>query len=586
MAFDGVYMRALCAEFNRLLIGARINKIQQPEKEELLITLKTLRDGSVRLLISANPSLPFIYITEENKISPLTAPNFCMLLRKHISNGRILKISQPGLERILDIEIEHQDEMGDLKVKHLITEIMGKYSNIIFTDENYMILDSIRHVPPTLSSVRTVLPGREWFIVTTQGKKDLFTETKEGFFQDLKPTDTCLSAFTDHYTGLSRPTVSEFLFSKGVDPDTFISSLQDNEKDRFYRLLEDFRDLLLKEDFSLEAAYEDRTPTAFSAFPLDSYRAKKDPVEIRTFTSPSELLFTYYRDRNIATNMKQRSQDMRKSAETLLSRAVKKLDLQNRQLKDAEKRDTYRLYGEMLTAYAYSLPEGEKNVTVINYLDDNRELTIPVDPDLSIRDNAKRYYDRYGKMKRTFEALTNQVAETQEEIEHLSSIIQAIDMAEENDVLKQIREEMTDAGYLKKAPSGNKKRERSQSRPYHYVSSDGFDIYIGKNNLQNEYLTFRLADNKDIWMHAKKMPGSHVIIRTEGKEVPDRTYEEAASLALYYSAGRDQDKGEVDYIEKKQIRKPNGARPGFVVYYTNYSMMAEPGIPDIKREDS
>ena len=584
MAFDGIFMKALRCELEKELKEARISKIQQPEKEELLITFKNPA-GQKRLLISANASLPFLYFTEENKPSPLTAPNFCMLLRKHIGSGRVVNVSQPGLERIIDITFEHLDELGDVKQKHLITEVMGKYSNIIFTDDKYMILDSIRHVPPTVSSVRTVLPGREYFIPETQGKRDLLTETEEGFLNNLKPTDTCLSALCDRYTGLSRPTVSEFFFAWGQDPDTFVSALTEAQKTAFLSVVMTLKEKVQRDAFEPETAYKEKAPEAFSALPLSSYRTDTAHYSIVSFASPSALLYTYYRDRNLATNMKQRSYDTRKAAQTLLERAVKKLDLQEKQIRDAEKRETYRLYGELLTAYSYSLPVGEKTVTVMDYLNNDRELQIPVDPDLSIADNAKKYYERYNKLKRTYEALSVQTEETRAQIEHLSSIIQAIDMAEDPEVLKQIREEMADAGFLKRSASNGKKIEKIHSQPYHYISSDGYDIYVGKNNLQNDWLTFKFANDHDIWMHAKKAPGSHVIIRTLGEEIPDRTYEEGAALAAYYSANRNAGKVEVDYAEKKHIKKPNASRPGFVVYYTNYSLMAEPDISGLRTED-
>ena len=577
MAFDGVLTRALVRELEQTLDDARITKIAQPESEELLITFKTF-SGQKKLLISANASLPLMYLTEENKQSPAQAPNFCMLLRKHIGSGHLISVSQPGLERIVDFTFEHLDELGDLRQKHLIVELMGKHSNIIFTDEHAMILDAIRHVPPSVSSVRTVLPGRDYFIAETQDKKDALTTSPEAFRASLDPLDTLGLSLFKHYTGFSKQTVSELLYESGLSEDRFVSDLSDPEKDRLTAVFTGAVQKITAGDFTAEIAYEGKTPVSFSALPLSSYRADPTHARVVSFETVSEMLETYYRERNIVTNMHQRSADLRKVVQTLLERAVKKHDLQEKQLKDTEKRETQRLYGELLNAYSYSLPVGEKSIKVLNYYT-NEEIDIPTDPDLSIADNAKKYFDKYTKQKRTYNALSELIQDTEAEIEHLSSIAVSIDMALSADDLIEIRQEMADAGYIKKNTAlKNGRKQKTASRPYHYLSSDGFDIYVGRNNLQNDELTFKFADGNDIWMHAKKTPGSHVIIKTNGAELPDRTYEEGAALAAYYSTARSNAKVEVDYVEKKQVKKPAGARPGFVVYYTNYSMVAEPDI--------
>ena len=582
MAFDGILVRALRNELDRELQDARINKIAQPEPEELIITFKT-RNGLKKVLISANASLPLIYLTEDNKQSPATAPGFCMLLRKHLNSARLLSVTQPGLERVIVFTIEHLDEMGDLKLKYLNIELMGKYSNIIFTDDRGVILDAIRHVPPSVSSVRTVLPGQPYFIPDTQNKINPESVTKEQFLELLDDKDRLSDVFFRHFTGFSGPAVQEILYHEDLDPDRYVSELSPDEKtdlaDCFIRIVNE----LLNSPLTAEIAYENGLgPVQYSAVPLDSYRGNEEEYTVKTFDSPSLMLKTYFSERNITTNMRQKSQDMRKVAETLLSRAVKKLDLQKKQMKDTEKRETYRLYGELLNAYSYQLPVGEKTVSVLNYYD-NTALKIPTDPDLSIADNAKRYFDKYTKQKRTYQALEELIPQTESEIEHLSSIVLAIDIARDNEDLQQIREEMADAGFIKRQVGKNGRKIKSASKPWHYISSDGYDIYVGRNNLQNDMLTFKFADGNDIWMHAKKAPGSHVIIRTRNEEIPDRTYEEAGALAVYYSTVRDNPKAEVDYIEKKHVKKPNGGAPGFVVYYTNYSLMASPDISALRQ---
>ena len=295
------------------------------------------------------------------------------------------------------------------------------------------------------------------------------------------------------------------------------------------------------------------------------------------FDTVSAALISYYKRRNEYTRIRQKSSDLRKIVTTALERNVKKFDIQQKQLTDTDKMDKYRIYGELLQTYGYTAEEGAKSITCENYYT-NEEITIPLDPTISAMANSVKYFDRYNKLKRTKEAVTTLIEETGADIEHLRSILSSLDIATDEDDLTQIREELIASGYIR-GKGESKKKHISKSRPLHYISSDGFDIYVGKNNLQNDELTFKVANTNDWWFHAKKMPGSHVIVRCEGKELPDRTFEEAADIAAYYSSGRSMGKVEIDYVRRKEIKKPAGAKPGFVVYYTNYSMTAEAVIP-------
>ena len=295
------------------------------------------------------------------------------------------------------------------------------------------------------------------------------------------------------------------------------------------------------------------------------------------FDSVSQVLERYYAEKNTVSRIHQKSTDLRKIISNALERSYRKLDLQTKQLKDTEKREKFRIYGELLNTYGYGLAGGEKSFKCLNYYD-NTEITIPLDPTLTARENAQKFFDKYNKQKRTFEAVTEQLSQTRAEIDHLESISTSMDIARLEEDLVQIKEELTEYGYIRRHYSGGKK-VKITSRPYHYLSSDGFHIYVGKNNYQNEELTFKTANGGDWWFHAKGMPGSHVIVKTEGKELPDRVFEEAGALAAYYSRGRENDKVEIDYIQRKNLKKVPGAAPGFVVYHTNYSLLATPGIP-------
>ena len=596
MAFDGITVAGIRAELDRALTGGRIYKIAQTDKNELVITVRPPSEkggGQLRLYLSADPSLPLVYLTRQTRQAPLQAPAFCMLLRKHLQNGRILSITQPGLERILRIAVEHRNEMGDLCTHVLAVEIMGKHSTRLFLDETDTIVDSIRHVSSLVSSVREVLPGRPYFIPDTQSKRDPLTETRETFLKALADGHTEVSRFLVRtYTGLSPAAAQEIALRASLTQDRSAALLSDSEKealwDRFHETMQsvldgDFSPVMYCRQGEGQAA---GAPVEFSMLPLLQYA---DCEEI-PYDSPSALLEDFYAKKNLYTRIRQRSADLRHIVQTILERDVHKYDLQCRQIRDTEKREKFKIYGELLNAYGYSVPAGAKSCEVDNYYT-GEKLTIPLDPTLTPQQNAQKYFDRYARMKRTNEALTRLTAEVRAEIDHLRSIQNALAFSTTDGDLSQIRREMEESGFLRRkyagqqknrSGNGSKGRARTpQSRPLHYVSSDGYDIYVGKNNTQNDEITFRMADPRDIWFHANDMPGSHVLLRTGGRsmqEIPDRVFEEAAALAAYYSSGREQGKVEIDYLERRNVKKPSGAAPGFVVYYTNYSILAKTDI--------
>ncbi len=577
MAFDGITIANVVKEMNDTIIGCRIYKIAQPEADELLLTIKG-SCGQRRLFISAGASLPLIYFTESNKPSPMTAPNFCMLLRKHLQNGRIVSVTQPGLERIIHMEIEHLDEMGDLCRKTLIIEIMGKHSNIIFCNDDGMIIDSIKHVSGLVSSVREVLPGKPYFVAQTQDKLDaLNTSLEEWNAQVIIKPIAAFKAIYGSYTGISPIMAQEICYRAGVDGEAPTAALSPESKQHLYHIFENMISQIKAGIFSPHIAYTGDQPTEFAALELTMYTQGND--RIVSYETMSQLLESYYAEKNTLTRIRQKSADLRKIVQTALERNVKKYDLQLRQMKDTEKRDTYRIYGELLNTYGYGIEPQSKSMEALNYYT-NEMITIPLDPDLTPQENAKKYFDKYSKLKRTYEALSELTKQVKEEIEHLESISTALDIALQEEDLVQIKDELTESGYIRR--KGGSKKEKITSKPFHYLSSDGFHIYVGKNNYQNDELTFKFATGNDWWFHAKNMPGSHVVVKCDGaEELPDRTFEEAGRLAAYYSKGREQDKVEIDYIQKKHVKKPAGAKPGFVVYYTNYSLMIDSDISGI-----
>lgn len=576
MAFDGITVAALAKELNDNILGGRISKIAQPEEDELLLTIKSVGDGQKRLLLSASATLPLVYFSESNKPSPVTAPNFCMLLRKHISNGRIVNVSQPDFERIICIEIEHLDEMGDLRCKKLVIELMGKHSNIIFLDEKDIIIDSIKRIPGYVSSVREVLPGREYFIPKTSEKKNPLME-EEGAFCELlqKGAMPVYKALYGNYTGLSPFYSQEICYEAGIDGDASTASLDENGLHNLFSAFSKAMEAVKRGDFEPLAVYEGNVPFEYCALPLDSF----DESQKKRFSDMSSLIENFYKEKASVTRIRQKSVDLRKIVDTILERDVKKYDLQLKQMKDTEKKDKYKVYGELLNTYGYNAQPGDKKIRVLNYYT-NEEMDIPLDETKSALENARIYFDKYNKMKRTFEALSELVVEVKAEIEHLESLQNSLEIAVSEDDLAAIREEMVRSGYIRR--KGGEKPSKIKSAPFHYITEDNFHIYVGKNNIQNEEITFNLANGNDWWFHAKKIPGSHVIVKTEGKELPDSVFEDAARLAAHYSKAKGADKVEVDYVRRKEVKHPNGSKPGFVVYYTNYSMLIDTDISHIR----
>lgn len=578
MAFDGITIANIVYELNETILNGRIAKIAQPENDELLLTIKGGNVGQTRLLLSASASLPLLYLTEQNKPSPMNAPNFCMLLRKHIANGRITKIYQPDMERIVRFEIEHLNELGDICKKSLIVEIMGKHSNIIFCDENDLIIDSIKHISAQVSSIREVLPGRPYFVPQTQEKRDPQLESREAFLALIaqKPLSLAKAIYTS-YTGISPLSAGEICYRAKLDADASVSSYSKEEllhlSNHFIWYMSDIKECR----FAPNIIMKGKEPIEFSAFSLKQY----EELEAVSYPTMSAVLESYYAKKNLYTHMRQKSTDLRKIVSTALERSRKKYELQQKQLEDTKKRDKYKVYGELLNTYGYNVLEGAKSMEALNYYT-NETITIPLDPLLSPAENAKKYFDKYNKLKRTDAALSELTEETRHEILHLESIATALDIAENAEDLAQIKEELVSFGYIKKHT--HEKKKKSKSKPFHYVSSDGYDMYVGKNNFQNDELTFKTATGNDWWFHAKNMPGSHVIVKSNNEELPDTTFEEAGKLAAYYSNGRASEKVEIDYLQKKNVKKPNGAAPGFVVYYTNYSMVCDTDISDIVQD--
>ncbi len=579
MAFDGITVASIVQQLQHTIVGGRIYKIAQIENDALLFTIKTPEKETKqhRLLLSADASLPLVYLISENKPSPPTAPAFCMLLRKHLGNARILSITQPSLERVIRMETEHLDEMGDLRKKYLSIELMGKHSNIILLDEEDHIVDAIKRIPASVSSVREVLPGRAYFIPQTMDKQDPLQADAGSFYRQIRSDAKPLfKAIYTSYTGISPVIAKEICFRAKADPDTPAVSIPDEQMEAIRSAFFSIMQQVSAGDFAPEIILENAAPKEYAAIPLSLYH-NEALFNVRPFSDISALILSFYQEKEAVTRIRQKSTDLRKIIQGAIERTAKKLDLQLAQLKDTEKKEQFRLYGELLTAYAYQIKQGDKKVTLEDYHTGD-PVTITLDPAKTPSENAQRYYEKYNKLKRTAQNLQTLTEEVAASLAHLQSVAASLNIARNEAELAPIREELVATGYLKKKTAAKKGALTAKLSPLCFVSSDGFEIRVGRNNFQNDELTMKWAAGEDWWFHAKKIPGSHVILKTAGKEVPDRAFEEAAALAAYYSDARTLSKVEVDYVKRKEIKKPSGAKPGFVVYYTNYSLVIDPSL--------
>ncbi len=577
MAFDGVTVHALAHELNETFTDGHISKITQPENDEVLLAVKVREGGTKRLLISASASIPRAFIMEDNKTAPAMAPAFTMLLRKHLQGGRIKRIYQPSLERIINIEVEHRDEMGDLRTKTLIAEFMGKHSNIIFIDDKGVVIDSLKRVPSTVSSVREILPGRDYFIPETVAKKDPLKETdRDGFIMEVfSKSGSVMKALYGSYTGISPALATELCVRADIDPDMSTASVG---VDGRFSLFEEFLPMMaaIREDSYLPSIiFDGGRPVDFAVYEGQMYR----DLDVKVMGSVSEAVEAFYRERDLYDRARARSADLRRIVANAIERTSKKIDIQSKQVKDTEKADKYRLYGELINTYGYSVKDGSASFEAEDY-NTGKTVTVPLDRDLSVHENANKYFERFAKLKRTREAASKQLEASRMELSHLQSVLTFLDMAKTKEELEDIRDELVNTGYIKKHAGKGKRREKSE--PMHFVSTDGFDIYVGRNNIQNDEVTFKIGGGSDWWFHAKKYPGSHVIMKTKGlatKDIPDRAFNEAGQIAAYFSSAREQEKVEIDYLQRRDVKKPAGAAPGYVIYYTNYSMAIKPGLP-------
>lgn len=568
MSFDGIVTKSVVKELKEKLLGGRIDKIFQPEKDEIAINIHSL-GTSYRLLISASSNNPRIYLTNYSKKNPQTPPMFCMLLRKHLSGGIILNIEQLHMDRIIFIDISALDELGQSSEIRLVIEIMGKHSNIILVQKNTnKILDSITRVSEDMSRVRQILPGLIYDFPPAQDKVNPLQYSKEEFFDLIskeKETLPIFRFFYFNYSGISPLVSKEICFQANVDMDRTLGSLESEKINFLYQAFSNLMNNVKDENFSPLYITNDLDEIiAFYSLNLDYY----GPDNKFFSESISDVLDTTYRRRDTFDRISQRSHSIKKSIQVKLDRAINKLAKQKEELLESKDREKLKIYADLISANIHRIPRGVDHIELENFYDENlHPMNIPLDIKLSPAENAQQYYKKYSKMKNAESLLLQQIPETKEEITYLEHVLISIDNSVEIEELEEIREELIKEGYIKDNKNKKKKSKPEKlSSPHLYISRDGFQIYVGKNNRQNEYLTLRSANRDDIWFHVQNMPGSHVIIKKDNKEIPITTLEEAAILAAYYSKGKNSSNVAVDYTERKHVKKIRNAKPGMVTY--------------------
>ncbi len=556
MPMDGLTIGAVCWELNTLLANAKIDKINQPETDELIFFCR--KNGkNYKLLLCSNPSFARIGITASTKANPQSAPAFCMLLRKHLLSSRLLSFSQEHNERIINIKFEGLNDFNEPEQKVLILEIMGKHSNIILTDTAGKILDSIKHVNALMSRVRQIQPGLSYTLPPSQGKRDPFNE-------EIPAIEPTVRMICDTFTGISRQAAEEIKFL--------------SETQGFHHAFSDYIRKFREKSFSpVLQVDESGIPVDFFAF--EQKRVLPDFQLARA--TLSEAIDDYFLKRDAAQRLRERAHGLKSKLSGFMEKYLKKRVQQQEKLLECSDMEKYRVWGELITANIYRIERGAKSVRVQNYYDNMNFLDIPLDHTISPGANAQKYFKQYNKLKTASRLLRAQMEENEKDIDFISEQLENLEKCECDDDISQIRNELAAAGYIKPQKG---KQKIPESKPMHFISSAGIDIFVGKNNTQNDFLTLRFADSDDLWLHAKDIHGSHVIVRSDA---PDpKTIEEAAKLAVYFSKGRLSVSVAVDATLRRYVKKPSGA-PGGKVIYTNqttyYITVSENDIRALKR---
>lgn len=576
MALDAVAVSALVDEL-QCLVGGRVDKVHQPERDEIAVYVRTY-DSSYRLVLSASSANPRAHLTEHTKKNPATAPLFCMLLRKHIGSGKITAVEQVGFERIIKISVESYNELGDLTVKYLITEIMGRYSNVILVSEDGTVIDSVKHVDGTVSSVREILPGGVYAPPPPQNKVPL---TEFGA-DDTIPFDRPVKAdkaILSSVAGISPLTAREIVYSVFGTTDVNAADVNTNKAAELKLAVMKLGERVRNKDFS-PCIITDNATGKLMEFSAVDIRQYERLASVQSAGSMNEVVDDFYYRRDMHDRMRQKSAGIVKLLNNNIERVSKKLSILERTVKDAENREEYKIKGDLLTANIYRMQEGMKEIEADNFYEPgSAPMKIALDPSLSPSMNAQRYYKKYNKAKTALVEAAKQIEAARADLDYLESTLYVAENAETIEDIDAVKDEMASLGYISRRSKQTRRKAKEKSKPMHFVSSDGFDIYVGRNNTQNDYLTLKFANTSDLWFHTKDIHGSHAVIKLGlDKDVPKNTILEAARLAAYYSQARESAQVPVDYTVIKNVKKPNGAKPGMVIYEGYNTVYVKPGL--------
>lgn len=579
MPLDAATLTGVVNELRPVVENAKIDKIFQPAKDEIIFQLRSPK-GNVKLLLTANPSHPRIQLTESRRENPATPPMFCMLLRKHLTNGRILSIAQPSMERLVDLELEALNELGDRVRPHLILEAMGRRANLILAAEDGHIIDCIHRIDAEMSELRPVLPGMLYRLPPVREDKqnplELTREELTALFYSAPAERKLTDWMLDHFSGLS-PLVCRELVCQATDGvDTRVSQLSPCGNSTFLDTLWGFLENVREGRLTPCALYQKGNPKDFSCLYLYQYGLS---MECRKYDTFSHLLDDFYAQREQAERIRAKGQELLKTLTNARDRTARKIANQEKEKAAAENREQYRIYGDLITSNLWQMTRGEKTLTCDNFYDpEYKKVTIPLDMLLTPQQNAAKYYKKYTKAKTADKILTEQLDKGRKELHYLESVLEAVSRAEGEKDLAEIRQELEDTGYIRKKKTGNGKKapKRVKSGPMEFVSSTGMRISVGRNNTQNDQLTCKLADRRDLWFHTQNIHGAHVILWCDGQQPDLQSVTEAAVLAATYSQSSGGSHVPVDYTNVKYVRKPGGARPGMVIYTTYQTAWVDP----------
>ncbi|WP_252226033.1 NFACT RNA binding domain-containing protein [Clostridium sp. ZBS2] len=567
MALDGIYLYSLVNDLKKSILDSKIDKINQPEKDEIILTLRKERKN-LKLLISASPRFARIHLTNSTKSNPIKAPMYLMVLRKYLLGGRITKLTQKNNDRVLVIDIENRDELGFNSIYSLIIEIMGRHSNItLVRNRDNKVMESIKHITPDINTFRVLYPGVNYVYPPESNKLNPLLFEYEDFNNFISTNSIIFDEnfFSKTFTGIS----------KLLSSDLYYNIIKSNSSPIREEIYEIFKNFILNLDKNLSY----NIYTNDSGVYKDFYFLKLSSLEYNfstiEYNNPNILMDDFFYKKDKQDRLHNKSIDLQKLVVTNIDRCKKKSKILHETLKECDEKEKLRIKGDLLTSYIYSIKKGATKASLLNYYSEKEEyLEIRLDPFKTPSENVQAYYKKYNKLKVSEEYAKSQLDKSLKEEEYLNSVLTNIQNVESYDEIGDIKNELVETGYIRFKKSDKNNKKKKTSKPHHFKSSDGIDIYVGKNNLQNDYLSLKFANKNYLWLHTKDIPGSHVIIAEY--EIPDKTLEEAAIIAAYYSKAKNSSKVPVDYTKVKELKKPNGAKPGMVIYHTNKTLIVDP----------